>query len=153
MQQNICFNDFTTEMAQDPESNNAVPGEWSSTGIKYERAIESASIDLSSLTKTSVDRYLSWKMDEKDCYVAPSPISSNGLYVMQSVKKGGVILEYTGKRYPMSVIKEDEQKDVGKYAHEEYMLESYCSTVVIDASGDDASNAKYANHKCDPNCE
>ena len=53
----------------------------------------------------------------------------------------------------MEVIKENERKDKGKYAHEEYMLESYCSTVIIDANVENASDAKCANHKCDPNCE
>ena len=135
------------------ESTTNLRAAASRDGEKRCLARQRASIDLCSLTSASVDRYLRWKIEEKECYVAPSPISGNGLYVMQSVKKDEVILEYTGKRYPMAVIEADEQKDKGKYAHEEYMLESYCSSVVIDASVQSASDAKHANHMCEPNCE
>ena len=53
----------------------------------------------------------------------------------------------------MAIIEEEEKNQAGKYAHEEYLLESFYSTVVIDASGQSAGIAKYANHKCEPNCE
>lgn len=132
------------------EINNAQLSEFE---IKWQTAKRAASIDLSTLTQESVEKYLLWKMEEKECYFAPSPISGKGLYVMQSVKKNGVIVEYTGRRMNMSVIEEEEKEQAGKYAHEEYMLESFYSTVVIDASGESAGIAKYANHKCNPNCE
>ncbi len=63
------------------------------------------------------------------------------------------MLEYAGERIDTKGIEEEENKEEGKYAHEEYMLQSWSKSVVIDASGPEGGNAKYVNHSCDPNCE
>ncbi len=47
----------------------------------------------------------------------------------------------------------EEKQDVLKYAHEEYMLRTMVSKVVIDASVNAITDGKYSNHSCSPNCE
>lgn len=120
---------------------------------RRERAIENSSIDIGALVEEDREVYLAMKMAEKMCYVAPSYIGGNGLYVMEDCKSGDIMAEYTGNRIDNDIILEDEKKDEGKYAHEEYMLQSWSGQLVIDASGEKASQAKYVNHMCDPNCE
>ena len=121
--------------------------------LKRARAIASASIRLSELTDEATEEYIEMKMNEMPCYVAPSYVGGNGLYTLGECKRGQTIAEYTGKRIDMAQIRMEENEEEGKYAHEEYMLESFSGSLVIDASVEYAGHAKYANHMCSPNCE
>ena len=120
---------------------------------KRDKAIASASIALSELTQQAAETYIRMKMSEQQCYVAPSYIGGNGLYILGDCKSGQVIAEYTGKRMDMQQIREEEEIEEGKYAHEEYLLESFSGALVIDASVQSAGHENYANHMCSPNCE
>jgi len=65
-----------------------------------------------------------------------------GLYSNVKIKKGGFIIEYTGKM----LVGEEADKKGGKYLFE------VDSKHTIDGTGRD-NLARYVNHSCHPNCE
>ena len=111
------------------------------------------SIDLSQLVPAEKEHYLHLKKQERQCYIAPSAIGGKGLYIMEEVSKGGIVIEYTGRRFEGDEFQKEEKKDVSKYSDEEYLITTDNGSTVIDASVQNASKAKYANHSCSPNCE
>lgn len=112
-----------------------------------------SSIDLSQLTEAGKELYIGYKRKEKQCYIAPSIIGGKGLYILEEVEEGGIVVEYTGRRFEGDEFEKEEKKDKEKYMHEEYLITTDNGITVIDGSVEEASYAKYANHSCSPNCE
>ena len=73
---------------------------------------------------------------------------------MEKVEQGDTILEFFGKRVDVKKVSLEMDQGNGenvKYAHGHYLMESWNGSVVIDASDEKASKARYANHHCDAN--
>lgn len=65
-----------------------------------------------------------------------------GLFAEQTIKKGQIVIEYTGER----ISEEEANKRGGRYLFE------VTDSLVIDGKGRE-NTARYANHSCRPNCE
>jgi len=65
-----------------------------------------------------------------------------GLFAQEAIKKGHVVIEYTGER----IGQDEANKRGGRY------LFDVTDTLVIDGKGRE-NKARYINHACKPNCE
>lgn len=65
-----------------------------------------------------------------------------GLFTQEAIKKGHVVIEYTGER----IGQDEANKRGGRY------LFDVTDTLVIDGKGRE-NKARYINHACKPNCE
>jgi len=81
--------------------------------------------------------------------VRNSKIHGRGVFAKRPIRKGTIILEYTGP-----VISEKEADKVGistENGHSHTMLFQLDKKRVIN--GNEGGDARYVNHGCDPNCE
>jgi uncharacterized protein len=81
--------------------------------------------------------------------VRNSKIHGRGVFAKRPIRKGTIILEYTGP-----IISEKEADKVGistENGHSHTMLFQLDKKRVIN--GNEGGDARYVNHGCDPNCE
>jgi uncharacterized protein len=90
------------------------------------------------------------KRKESRVEVRASGVHGHGVYAIAPIRKGGRIIEYTGKRIPWKEALEAPPHRPNDPYHT--FLFSLDSGDVIDA-GQGGNEARWINHSCDPNCE
>jgi uncharacterized protein len=72
-----------------------------------------------------------------------SKIHADGVYTTAPIRKGTIVVEYTGPRLTSS------QADIYEHSHRTYLFGLTDGEHVIDGDG----IAAFINHSCNPNCE
>ncbi len=78
--------------------------------------------------------------------VGPSRIAGNGLFAKRVIRKGMRIIEYLGRRRPLLVV----MAEPAPNPPNPYLLRLDGATIIDGA--DEGSDARFANHSCEPNC-
>jgi SET domain-containing protein len=76
--------------------------------------------------------------------IRSSPIHAAGVFALESIPKGAVVVEYTGTR-----MRHDDADDLYKDRPYTYLFGVGDGTNVVDGYG----MSMYLNHSCAPNCE
>ena len=82
--------------------------------------------------------------------VRHSPIHGHGVFALRRIRKGTTVIEYLGDR--ISHEEADTRYEDKDAADNHTFLFTVDSRMVIDA-GRDGNEARFINHRCDPNCE
>ena len=83
--------------------------------------------------------------------VRPSPVAGRGVFALRRIRKGTLLLEYTGER--ISRAEADRRYDdeaAGPDSH--VLLFALDRRTVLDGAVG-GSDARFINHSCEPNCE
>ena len=102
----------------------------------------------SALSLSGQLRYDDLRNREKKVAVNVSDIHGYGLFAEEDIRKGDIIAEYEGVRYPVDYKEAifDKYKSAG--VTEDYMFQ--CNGVIIDATVS-GSSLRFSNHCCVPN--
>lgn len=76
--------------------------------------------------------------------IRSSPIHAAGVFTLESIPKGTVVVEYTGTR-----MRHDDADDLYENRPYTYLFGVGDGSEVVDGYG----MSMYLNHSCDPNCE
>jgi SET domain-containing protein len=76
--------------------------------------------------------------------IRSSPIHAAGVFTLEAIPKGAVVVEYTGTR-----MRHDEADELYKNRPYTYLFGVGNGSYVVDGYG----MSMYLNHSCDPNCE